>query len=189
MKMRLFWSELELRLAKSSNNPGSLTRLYNYRHFQSQLGIEMMRARRSSLPMCLFAIEIDDFNLFATNRENQLAEKVIQETAAILRTVCRSTDVISRKDKSLFLLICPDTPMLGATIVAEKIRTAIAANQVQSQRGPVKITVSLGAAFFPAQAIIAKDLLDICLANLGKAHSDGGNCAKIDPQTISPQKS
>lgn len=157
----------------------SLTRLYNYRHFQTQLAIEAHRARRNNTVLSLLTVEIDDFKQFSARQEYKVAEDITRDFASLLRTICRSTDIICRKDGALFMLLLPETPAEGAAIVAEKIRQGAENNVTNLSRGPIRFTVSIGAALFPSHVVIPKDLINLALEAMENAKSLGGNRCSI----------
>lgn len=157
----------------------SLTRLYNYRQFLNQLSIESMRARRNSTLLTLLAIEIDDFRRFAVQNDHRLGEAAIRETGALIRSLCRSTDFIARKEGSLFFVLLPETAADGASVVVDKILKNVAAAEIKAGEGTLKVSVSIGAAIFPLQAMVPNDLLSLALEGLANAKAEGGNRAAI----------
>lgn len=152
-----------------------LTHLFNSRYFEQRLTSEVLRARRNNKPISVLIIEIDDFKSFAERNEDQIAEEVIRSLAALLRGVCRTTDVIARLEKGIFSVILPDTPAEGASVVSEKIRSRTERVVTETKRGPVTVTVSIGCAVFPDQANIPKDLIVLAFDALEAAQELGGN--------------
>lgn len=152
-----------------------LTHLFNSRYFEQRLTSEVLRARRNSQPISLLVMEIDEFNKFSERNEDQIAEEVVRSMAALLRGVCRTTDVIARLEGGVFAIILPDTPSEGASVVSEKIRSRSERIVTETKRGPVTVTVSIGVSVFPDQASIPKDLTVLAFDALESSKSLGGN--------------
>jgi EAL domain-containing protein (putative c-di-GMP-specific phosphodiesterase class I) len=68
---------------------------------------------------------------------------------------------------------CPDQSVAA---VAEKILAAVNAMPVQTQRGPVYATVSIGSASFPDQGLTSFDVITRAEAALGEAKRAGRDC-------------
>lgn len=171
--------ELTAILSASRRNDSAvldpLTRLYNHRFFMHQITQEVLRARRSSAKMSLLVITIDRFQAFAERSEWKEGEDVIKDIAALIRSTCRTTDILCRKEGAEFYLLLPDTPMEGAAVVIEKLRTTVESNVTSLHLGPVRLTISIGAAIYPNHAILPKDLLETAKNALAEAQKLGGN--------------
>ena len=56
-------------------------------------------------------------------------------------------------------MICEETDAKGALQLAERIRTELAAMTFQTDKGPLRVTCSLGIATFPEDAAAKPDLI------------------------------
>ena len=94
---------------------------------------------------CLL-IDIDYFRRVNDTHGHDVGDKVLQQTAQILRDTARAHDVISRLGGEEFLVVCPNTSSRGAQACGERLRTAVEAALISV--GPVtfSITVSIGVA-------------------------------------------
>lgn len=171
---------LELAHKYDSSTLDLTTKLLNLRFFQQTLTTEILRARRSSNRFALIALEIDDFNRITKSLTAAIADDIVRDVAALVRTICRSTDYLCRKEGVRFLILLPDTPPEGAAVVAEKLRSAVEGNVSQTKQGPVRVTLSVGAAFYPEQGNLPKELLDAAEKSLQEVLSSGGNRALIN---------
>ena len=157
----------------------TLTRLFNRRYFEQRLTQEILRARRQELRLSLILIEVDQYDKIVRGGEHDIAELLLRELAAMMRSSCRSTDVLSRLEGARFSIILPDTPPEGAAVVAEKIRLNTERHICESRRGPITVTCSIGAAIYPDHAQVPKDLLKVAQSALENAQKLGGNRSSI----------
>ena len=75
---------------------------------------------------------------------NERAERVADELASGLR----STDVLGRYGGEDFLLILPETDLMGGFTVAEKLRKRIEKLRLPMPDGDIQLSISVGLAFF-----------------------------------------
>jgi len=123
-----------------------LTGLYNRRAADECLSAELARLKRSSNPReatSLLFLDIDHFKHVNDQHGHEVGDAVLKRLSAVLRSCLRDTDFAARYGGEEFLVVLIETPLLGAQVVAEKIRTHVA-----SLRDPVLplTTVSIGIA-------------------------------------------
>jgi hemerythrin len=70
----------------------------------------------------------------------------LRSVGEILRRALRSSDVACRYGGDEFLVVCPDTPLLGAQQVAECLRREITALTVGTRDAMRPVTGSFGVA-------------------------------------------
>ena len=150
-----------------------VTHLYNHTYFETQLTIEVMRARRTNSSLALVLIDIDNFHDFRD--EEKVAKEVLVATAEIIQNICRTTDITARTSEQQFSLILPETPEEGATVVARKVQKMLEENITNTSHGPVTFTASVGLAMYPIDANIPKDLSQMVRLALKNAQDLGGN--------------
>ena len=127
-----------------------LTKLHNHRHFQEALASECKRADRTEEPLSLILIDIDEFKKWNDRLGHAGGDEILRKMAAILNDGVRETDVLARYGGEEFALLCPDTDMLGATNLAEKLRTDISGFQffLDPPSEHTRVTISAGVAFY-----------------------------------------
>lgn len=103
-----------------------LTQLYNRRHFDEALELEWSRSNRSQAPLSLIICDIDHFKAFNDNYGHVAGDDaLVKASKTIIETLKRPSDMPARYGGEEFVVILPDTPTVGAMIVAEKLRTAM----------------------------------------------------------------
>lgn len=123
----------------------SLTGLFNRRYFDNRLQEEWFRARRSAVPIAVVMIDVDHFKRFNDSYGHIIGDQVLSAAAKIFESsLPRKTDVIARYGGEEFVALLFDTPQDGAVRAAERIREAVASEQLVPRTGSV--TVSLGVA-------------------------------------------
>ncbi|MBI4986403.1 MAG: GGDEF domain-containing protein, partial [Rhodocyclales bacterium] len=94
---------------------------------------------------------------------------------------CRSEDMAFRYGGEEFCVVCTDTDLATARIVAERIRGAVELESYASGEREIAVTVSVGvAAIAPAQAN-AEALLKDADAALYRAKQAGRNRVEASP--------
>ena len=122
-----------------------LTKLYNSRHFYTQLEIEVDRSNRYGHPLALLLLDIDHFKDYNDNYGHLEGDKVLIKLGETIISRLRMMDSAYRYGGEEFTIILPETSADEARNVAERIRQAIAAIQFSPRPGaPVSVTISIG---------------------------------------------
>jgi len=133
--------QLEDQLRKLSLSDG-LTGLFNRRHFDETLKHELDRARSPDWPLSVLLFDIDHFKKFNDSYGHDQGDRVLQQVAKTLQQAARTVDICCRYGGEEFVVILPSTDSEGAGVLAERIRVAIEAMEVDG----LKVTVSIGVA-------------------------------------------
>jgi diguanylate cyclase (GGDEF)-like protein len=144
-----------------------LTGLKNRRLFDERLQEEFGRAERYADPVSLIMIDLDHFKQVNDRYGHQMGDLVLREAAASIRASIRDPDICARYGGEEFAVILPKTHLAGALAVAERIWRGLGAkvyHQVITEGGrskpvDVRVTASIGLAFFPSKDITSADLL------------------------------
>jgi diguanylate cyclase (GGDEF)-like protein len=144
-----------------------LTGLKNRRLFDERLAEEFGRAQRYADPVSLIMIDLDHFKQVNDRYGHQMGDLVLREAAAAIRASIRDPDICARYGGEEFAVILPKTHVAGAMRVAERIwrelgtrvyhRTVTEGGHVRTVE--VRITASIGVAFYPAPEITSAELL------------------------------
>jgi diguanylate cyclase (GGDEF)-like protein len=131
-------------LPSSINDP--LTHVFQRRYTVHRLAYEAARSVRYKNPLSVLLVDVD--NLEEINRAHGLliGDSVLIETAQILYTTLRRTDLIGRYDRQDFILILPETPETSAMNLADRLCSAVAAANFLNGKLNLQVTVSIGVA-------------------------------------------
>lgn len=124
----------------------SLTNAANRRHFVELAERERERSLRSgaSLSVCLF--DADHFKSVNDNYGHVAGDHVLTAMARAAQSMLRAADVLGRLGGEEFAILLPDTDVVGARAVAERVRNAVSESVVPSERADIRVTISIGVA-------------------------------------------
>src|SRR5262249_35056072 len=160
------------------------TGLFNPRHFAAALSDELDRAARFGRPLSLLMLDLDLLREINNTHGHLAGDAVLQGIAGVFRDELRNYDVPARFGGEEFSILLPETSREAGVEIAERIRCAVAAREfaVATSPGPIRATVSIGVAAFPADAKNADELIhhaDVAVygAKLqGRNGAPGGAC-------------
>ncbi len=154
----------------------ALTGVANRRWLDQSLPRLVERHDRAGEPFALAMIDIDNFKPFNDDHGHQSGDRVLTGVARTLADHLRPTDLLSRIGGEEFVAIFSNTDAEGATIAAERLRSAVAALQVDStdERPLPAVTISIGLADATAGQSAAQ-LLEAADAALYRAKEKGRN--------------
>jgi len=124
-----------------------LTNLHNRRHFFRLGEDEIVRARRYRHPLSVLMIDIDHFKAVNDTHGHIVGDEVLAAIASRLLAGLRQSDIAGRYGGEEFAVVLPETDVAAATnIVAERLRDAVAAHPIDTVKGPLQLTISVGVA-------------------------------------------
>jgi len=181
---RLLERETELRAlragyrtALSAATNDTLTGLFNQGYLKKFLSLETKRSQRQKHPTSLVLMDIDDFKEKNDTLGHLVGDRILGELAARIRSCIREIDLAARYGGEEFAIVLPYTPCGGATLVAERIRTAVASMDFLrgSSLPSVGVTVSIGVAACPDHGASPEELINAADAMLYQAKREGKN--------------
>jgi len=139
-----------------------LTGIFNRRYFNQRFDREMQRAERYKRPLTVVMIDIDHFKRFNDQHGHLMGDQVLQSVAALLEASVRKSDILARFGGEEFVILLPEIDKEHGRKVAEKLRRVIErADFPREETQPLgRLTISLGVAAFPEDAVRADELLE-----------------------------
>jgi diguanylate cyclase (GGDEF)-like protein/PAS domain S-box-containing protein len=164
-----------------------LTQIANRRHFDQHLSDDWKRLARSKKPLSLIMCDVDYFKRFNDSYGHPEGDKVLQKIAEILKQVAkRSDDLPARYGGEEFAIVLPNTDLVGAMQVAEKIRQEVLALRINHVGSSVNgfVTLSLGIATVTPNEIAEsvrspQELIKIADRALYQAKHNGRNQSHV----------
>jgi len=136
----------------------SLTGLFNRRRFEAVIEKEFKRSMRYNVSLSCLMLDIDHFKKVNDTFGHSVGDGVLLETVKIIQNNIRDVDTVARWGGEEFIIMSPNTSKNNALVVADRIRKSMA-NQSFPNVGDKKITISIGIADIPDQAINTKEQL------------------------------
>ena len=123
-----------------------LTRIANRRAFNFDLSRKMIEWQRHRSALALIMIDIDFFKRFNDQYGHQAGDKVLTETAQLIKSTLREMDLACRFGGEEFAVIQPLKHSNESTRSAERIRTAVESALVAFEGLELRVTISVGVA-------------------------------------------
>jgi diguanylate cyclase (GGDEF)-like protein len=157
-----------------------LTRLHNARYLRPFLVNEIKRARRYQTKVAALFLDLDDFKQVNDLHGHLAGSHCLVEVAALLLPSVRDTDCVVRYGGDEFVVILPEAGPEDAAIVAERIRAKIETRKFTGgRRLKISLTVSLGAAVFPDNALSPQQLISCADQAMYAAKAANKNCVRL----------
>ena len=132
--------ELEKQLARTDPLTGVNNRRYLYELAEREFEI----SQRYQQPLSVLMYDIDHFKKFNDTFGHMLGDQILKIVTDTAVKELRSADTIGRYGGEEFIILLPMTNAEQAYSLAERIRTAVAANTVPTQKGDTFVTLSIG---------------------------------------------
>ncbi len=134
--------ELNRELARLARHD-PLTGLYNRRVLEELMIREQKRSTRYNRGLAIAIADIDNFKHVNDTYGHDCGDKVLQYLSELFLLAIRETDTVGRWGGEEFMFIFSETSCSGAQIVAERIRSSIAAKPFVcgEHRFPLSVTI------------------------------------------------
>lgn len=153
-----------------------LTGLWNRAAILNILGDELERGRREGASLGVVMADLDLFKRINDDYGHPTGDDVLRSVAQAMRGSIRRYDSVGRYGGEEFLIVLPGCDACNAASHAERLRAAIARAIVDTPRGRISPTASLGVAVADRQSLSdACDLIQAADAALYRAKKCGRN--------------
>ncbi|MGB7563905.1 MAG: GGDEF domain-containing protein, partial [Prochlorococcaceae cyanobacterium] len=123
-----------------------LTGCFNRRELFRRLNEEILRGKRSGAGICAIAIDIDFFKTVNDTYGHDVGDQVLVALVEVVRSRLRGTDMLCRTGGEEFVVLLFGSTINAGLRVAESIRTMVKEVRIPTEKGMVKVTISLGVA-------------------------------------------
>lgn len=154
-----------------------LTGIFNRRYFELRMVEELERARRFNSSMSVIMIDIDHFKRLNDEFGHLLGDEVLRQVSSIFNQQLRKMDVVCRYGGEEFAILLSQTDPQYSVAVAEKLRTTVDAWSFPGV--PQSVTISAGAATYPAHGTTRDELVKAADSALYAAKQAGRNCVRL----------
>lgn len=120
----------------------ALTGVLSRRAILDALDAEVERATRYGRALSCIMLDLDHFKAINDTFGHQFGDEILHRIAAVISRHCRTNDHLGRYGGEEFLIVLPETPLDAATVIAERVRAAVA--DTPAGTSEVQVTLSLG---------------------------------------------
>ncbi|MCP4138974.1 MAG: diguanylate cyclase [Chloroflexi bacterium] len=156
-----------------------LTGLHNRRYLFEFLQREFGLMKRKQREISILLLDLDHFKNINDTYGHGAGDVVLQETARLLQSITRETDLACRYGGEEFLLLLPDMDCATALKRAEFLRKSLQEMSVQYNDLSLNVTASIGLASHPADGKDHPDIIQKADEALYVAKRQGRNRVEI----------
>jgi diguanylate cyclase (GGDEF)-like protein len=134
---------------EQENIQDPLMGIFNRRYLERRLNEEFSKSKRYHHSLSLFLLDVDFFKKVNDTYGHQAGDIVLKKLAQIIVESMRDTDLVARYGGEELVIVLPNTPVSGATIMAERCRNQVCEKLIVSSEESCGqsidgITVSIG---------------------------------------------
>ena len=154
----------------------ALTGLFNRRHLEETLSLELPRAARGGSPLSLIILDLDNFKRFNDTFGHDAGDMVLRALGDAITRNLRQGDVAFRYGGEEFVIVLPGTGPAQGAAAAERVRTAVEGLRLgYDGRSLSGFSASIGLATFPECGETAETLILAADRALYAAKAGGKN--------------
>lgn len=154
-----------------------LTGLYNRHFLTTHMGNMLRQAQVSARPMAQLILDVDHFKKVNDTYGHDVGDQVLVKLGKIIIKCIRSADLAARYGGEEFVVLMPETDILDAAEVAERIRQSVERTpfEVNHAVKEINITVSIGVSHMRKDGDTSHDLHKRADQALYRAKENGRN--------------
>lgn len=153
-----------------------LTGLYNMRPFYQFVDSEIRYCEEQSKQFGVLFIDIDHFKQINDQFGHQFGDQVLKMFAKLLKSELKEFNKFFRYGGEEFVIMLPDTDTDEAQSVAMRVLNVVRKHDFSYQGNSTRLTVSIGGAVYPVDAIEQVELVKLADQALYKAKESGRDC-------------
>jgi diguanylate cyclase (GGDEF)-like protein len=153
----------------------SLTGVFARRYSLERLNEELERSKKFKYNFSFLMIDIDHFKEFNDQYGHLVGDAILREVSKVIKDNVRQIDLVGRYGGEEFLAILPEADKEQAKFAAERIRQAVASQQIKVYDENLKVTISIGISTFPQDSQGALTLIEKADLALYDAKGSGRN--------------
>lgn len=165
-----------------------LTMLANRRRFQHYLDRELSRSRRFNHVFSVLMIDVDHFKSVNDDYGHPMGDLVLKQLANLMKQTVRHTDLAARYGGEEFAVVLAETDKQGGVTLANQLRRLVEKEAFgSSEKGPDRVTISVGVVSFPQDGDTTDELLAMVDRRLYQAKQAGRNRVVSEEPVGQPQ--
>lgn len=138
------------------SNIDQLTGLLNRRGLEGRAGALFEDVRGRNRPLTVLFADLDGFKGINDALGHHVGDTVLKKIAGLINASIRDTDLAARYGGDEFVVIMPDTNLAHATLVAERLQTAVGQ---WARSGAINLSLSIGMGEAPGHGQELEEIL------------------------------
>jgi diguanylate cyclase (GGDEF)-like protein len=160
-----------------------LTGLWNRRHLEERIQVEIGRHSRYGGTFSLIILDLDFFKAFNDSYGHPAGDKLLKQLGAVMKDTIRGTDEAFRYGGDEFAILLPHTTLRDAYEVAERVRDRIT-SEIKVE--DISVTASFGLASWPVDGVRINEVIAAADIALYYAKQSGGNQSHVISEILIP---
>ncbi|MBN8779307.1 MAG: EAL domain-containing protein [Thiobacillus sp.] len=157
----------------------ALTGLYNRHRFQQELARTMLDSDRHQTQCAVMFFDLDEFKTINDSYGHRAGDALLIRVASEISTLVRRNEVLARLGGDEFAILLPSAQGNEAEVLADRVVRAIAQIPFRFEGQNLRLTTSLGIAYYPGQAADADDLVARADIAMYQAKDAGKNTWRV----------
>jgi diguanylate cyclase (GGDEF)-like protein len=170
-------AQLKQRLAKieaDGDRPVNRGQVY----FNERLQEEVARSTRYNYEFSVLLVQLDNLTAYSKKFSEESTQEILDMLRTIIRDATRKTDICCQFEPGKYGIILPYTNAPGARVVSDRLRQTVErVYNFKSMSIKLPLTLSVGGATHPRDAVSYEHLVGILGDSLAAAQARGGNCS------------
>jgi diguanylate cyclase (GGDEF)-like protein len=154
-----------------------VTGLYNQRKLHKDLVMLAEKFGKEKSPFCVLFVDIDYFKKVNDTYGHLVGTRLLESVAKDIKSLLRDSDISYRYGGDEFVIILVDSDASAGKIVGERILAMIKSRDYEAEnkngKTNLNLSVSIGVAEFPTDAITAAEILSIADRMMYEAKESG----------------
>jgi len=168
---------------KAAHDP--LTGLWNRGAIMDLLHRETQRSLRVGEPLGVVMADVDHFKIINDSYGHQAGDAVLGEVSRRLLASVRNYDYVGRYGGEEFLILLTACTPSDLGVTAERMRAYVSEKPIETDAGPIGVTISIGLAAQPGASLTlsrGEDLVRAADSALYNAKANGRNRVERAPE-------
>lgn len=157
----------------------ALTGLYNRHRFQQELARTMLEVDRHQTQCAVMFFDLDEFKTINDSYGHRAGDALLIRVAGEIGALVRRNEVLARLGGDEFAILLPGVQGKEAEALADRVVRAIAQIPFRFEGQNLRLTTSLGIAYYPGQAADADDLVARADIAMYQAKDAGKNTWRV----------
>jgi diguanylate cyclase (GGDEF)-like protein/PAS domain S-box-containing protein len=157
----------------------ALTGLYNRHRFQQELARTMLECDRHQSQCAVMFFDLDEFKTINDSYGHRAGDALLIRVAGEIGALVRRNEVLARLGGDEFAILLPSVQGTEAEMLADRVVRAVAQIPFRFEGQNLRLTTSLGIAYYPGHAADADDLVARADIAMYQAKDAGKNTWRV----------